>query len=227
MMAGFACPYCGMVMALDYKTRITRYPSFECDNAYRSRAQGATIDSSAIKLDFYKCPNCGEFSLTATGEGEDVKEINAKLKPNSFARQFPEYIPTPIRNDYEEACAILYLSPKSSATLARRCLQGMVRDYWGINKCSLYDELSELKNHIPSDLWMAIDGLRQLGNIGAHMEKDTNLIIDIDPNEATQLIKLIEILIKEWYINREDRKILFEGIVQANAEKQAQRKGKP
>ena len=101
----------------------------------------------------------------------------------------------------------------------------MVRDFWEIRKNTLFDEVSELKNHIPPDLWMAIDGLRQLGNVGAHMEKDTSLIIDIDPDEAIQLIKLIELLIKEWYINREDRRILFEEIVQVSEEKQVQRKG--
>ena len=224
-MAGFACPYCGMVMALNNETRISRYPSFENDNSYRARTPGTAFASSTVRLDYFKCPNCSKYTLTATGEGEDVKEINTRVKPNSFARQYPEYIPKQIRNDYEEACAILYLSPKSSATLARRCLQGMVRDFWEIRKNTLFDEVSELKNHIPPDLWMAIDGLRQLGNVGAHMEKDTSLIIDIDPDEAIQLIKLIELLIKEWYINREDRRILFEEIVQVSEEKQVQRKG--
>lgn len=28
------------------------------------------------------------------------------------------------------------------------------------------------------------DALRQLGNIGAHMEKDTDVIVDIDTDEA-------------------------------------------
>ena len=36
-------------------------------------------------------------------------------------------IPIPqLMDDYEEACAIVNLSPKASATLSRRCLQGMI-----------------------------------------------------------------------------------------------------
>ena len=53
----------------------------------------------------------------------------------------------------------------------------------------------------------------------------TNLIVDIDPDEAEKLIKLIELLMKEWYINREDRKRLFGDILDINAEKQAIRNG--
>lgn len=138
-----------------------------------------------------------------------VKDINTIIKPNSLAKQFPDYIPETIRNDYEEAYAILHLSPKASATLSRRCLQGMIHDFWDIKLKNLNQEISALKDKIPADLWSSIDALRQLGNIGAHMEKDTDVIVDIDPNEAESLIKLIELLMKEWYINREERKNSF------------------
>ena len=57
------------------------------------------------------------------------------------------------------------------------------------------------------------------------MEKDTNLLVDIDAGEAERLIKLVELLMKEWYIHREERKQLFGDILEINAEKQAQRKG--
>lgn len=100
----------------------------------------------------------------------------------------------------------------------------MIRDFWGIEKKNLYDEISALKNQIPADLWSSIDALRQLGNIGAHMEKDTNIIVDIDPNEANSLIQLIELLMKEWYINREERKKLFSNIISTNQAKQSERK---
>jgi len=38
------------------------------------------------------------------------------------------------------------------------------------------------------------------------MEKDIDLIVDVDPNEAEMLIGLIEILIKDWYLAREERR---------------------
>lgn len=224
-MSGFACPFCSVVMAETLDTTKTRRVSFDFDSVPLQHGRGYIYGESGIDLTFYKCPSCGEYTLFVRGRGSKVLDCDTIIQPKSFAKQYPDYIPLQIRSDYEESCAILHLSPKSSATLARRCLQGMIRDYWGISKGTLYAEVSELKEKIPADLWESIDNLRQLGNIGAHMEKDTSVIVDIDPNEAELLIRLIELLMREWYINREARKKLFGDIFQINQAKQAQRKG--
>lgn len=138
--------------------------------------------------------------------------------------QFPDYVPLPIRQDYTEACAIVSLSPKASATLSRRCLQGMIRDFWGISKPRLVDEINSLKDKIPAQQWRVIDGLRRIGNIGAHMENDINTIVDIDPDEANKLIKLIELLIEQWYINRHNQEQLYSDIINIDETKHKQRK---
>jgi hypothetical protein len=52
-----------------------------------------------------------------------------RLVPDSKAKVFPDYVPEAIRADYTEACRIVALSPKAAATLARRALQGMIRDF--------------------------------------------------------------------------------------------------
>ncbi len=120
------------------------------------------------------------------------------LKPESEAKPFPDYIPVQLRNDYEEACLIKTKSPKASATLSRRCLQGMIRDFWGIKKGRLCDEINALQEKVDATTWKAIDSVRHVGNIGAHMEKDVNLIIDVDPEEAGMLIWLIETIFEKW-----------------------------
>lgn len=127
------------------------------------------------------------------------------LKPSSSALAFPDYVPLAVRQDYEEACSIVGLSPKASATLSRRCLQGIIRDYWKIVKGRLVDEIEALQEKIDPDTWDAIDAVRKIGNIGAHMEKDINIIIEVDPEEAQLLIELIETLIKDWYVARHKR----------------------
>ena len=66
--------------------------------------------------------------------GTAVHELTVPIYPASFAVQFPEYVPVQIRSDYEEAYAILSISPKASATLSRRCLQGMIHDFWDIHE---------------------------------------------------------------------------------------------
>lgn len=55
----------------------------------------------------------------------------------------------------------------------------------------------------------AIDAVCKVGNIGAHMEKDIDLIVDVDPNEAELLINLIETRFQYWYVNREEHKNAF------------------
>lgn len=218
-MSGFQCPFCSMIMAISgttYSSDISQFETTYTDFIY----------PSAIKMEFYKCPNCGEFTIKASGHGsavEDVPEIY--IRPTSFAKQFPDYVPSAIRNDYEEACAIVNLSPKSSATLARRCLQGMIRDFWEIRKNTLYNEINELQDKIPAKQWAVIDGIRRIGNIGAHMEKDINTIVDIEPEEAQKLIMLIELLIKQWYIDRHDQEQLYTDILEIDQTKQDERKG--
>lgn len=223
-MSGFQCPYCSMVMSISDETYSTQNPSFYNPRVFSWNGDGTPADESVIEISFYKCPNCGQYTIIANGIGKMVRDVHVPIRPFSSAKQFPDYIPEAIRSDYEEACAIVNLSPKASATLSRRCLQGMIHDFWDIKLKNLNQEITALKDKIPSDLWSSIDALRQLGNIGAHMEKDTDVIVDIDPNEAESLIKLIELLMKEWYINREERNKLFSDIISTNESKQAKRK---
>lgn len=180
------------------------------------------------------CPNndCKEYTIEAklskikrrpNGSTEFIGEplMRWQLRPQSKAKPFPSYISQQILSDYQEACLVRDLSPKASATLSRRALQGIIRDYWNIKKDRLIDEINELKGKIDQSTWEAIDAVRSIGNIGAHMEKDINLIIDVEPNEAELLIGLIEILLKDWYIARHERQQHLQNIVSvAQAKKQ-------
>ena len=148
------------------------------------------------------------------------------MPPYKF-KAYPDYIPPAIRQDYQEACAILEDSPKASATLARRCLQGMIRDYWGVSGRNLCREIEAIKDKVDPLTWDAIDAVRKVGNIGAHMEKDINLIVDVEPGEAEKMIWLIETLIKDWYLNRHERQIKLEAIKKLGADKAAARNGQP
>jgi hypothetical protein len=134
---------------------------------------------------------------------------------------FPSYVPTPILDDYEEACKIRDLSPKASATLSRRCLQGIIRDFWGISKSRLVDEIEGIRDKVDVDTWAAIDAVRKIGNIGAHMERDINVIVDVEPEEAELLIGLIEMLVKDWYIARHKRQEHLRAITEAAQSKKS------
>ncbi|WP_029527030.1 DUF4145 domain-containing protein [Polaromonas glacialis] len=179
---------------------------------------------------FFVCPNpdCKRFTLTATlcestwqngGERVGTAIQHWNLIPDSRAKNFPDYIPKAILDDYREACLIRDLSPKASATLSRRCLQGMIRDFWKVKPGRLVDEISAIQPHVDPLTWDAIEAVRKIGNIGAHMERDIDIIVDVDPNEANLLIELIETLMREWYINREERRARMGHLVAAAAAK--------
>ena len=147
------------------------------------------------------------------------------MKPQSSARPIPDYVPQAIRDDYEEACLIKSLSPKASATLSRRCLQGIIRDFWKISKGQLIDKIQAIEDKTDPLTWQAIDSVRKIGNIGAHMEKDINIIVDVEDSEAGLLINLIEILIKDWYIARNERADRLSQIIAvADAKDEAKKK---
>lgn len=195
--------------------------------------------STGVQLVSYACPNldCRELSIVASWEklvprlaemSHFVVEPSIEslatwqLRPESSAKPQPDYIPSQLVEDYNEACRIRDLSPKASATLSRRCLQGMIRDFWDVkDKRNLHQEIEAIRKKVRPSTWEAIDVVREVGNIGAHMEKDVNLIVPVEPREAQLLIRLIERLLHDWYVVRHDEKQQNEELKQLGEEKKA------
>jgi hypothetical protein len=175
------CPYCNK------QTTIVRDSNESVEiHFYDSPSKEGLI---GLKTRIIVCPNpeCKEYVIIATlykanavsfQNPSAIRDSDAlytwNLRPQSHAMPLPEYIPQQIRDDYNESCLILSLSPKAAATLARRCLQGMIHDFWKIQKRNLFDEISELKDKIDHSTWEAIDAIRMLGNI-AHTWKKTSI----------------------------------------------------
>jgi hypothetical protein len=159
-----------------------------------------------------------------------------QLRPSSLAKAQPDYIPGPLREDYVEACKVRDLSPKASATLSRRCLQGMIRDFCGIAKSRLIDEIRALKElsdagnapkGVEPETVEAIDHVRTIGNVGAHMEKDINVIVEVESGEAQALIELIELLFEEWYVARHEREAKLAKVKEIRLQKDAAKANGP
>ena len=220
----WTCPYCNRACTLQDSD--IKYLS---DEVYLSDDHGRVYGNIQFKI----CPNpeCRQISIASriwewAGSKTGKMLHEWFLVPESNAKPFPDYIPLQLREDYQEACLIKYKSSKASATLSRRCLQGIIRDFWGIKKGRLFDEIAELEEKVDAKTWQAIDSVRHVGNIGAHMEKDVNLIIDVDPEEAALLIWLIETLFEEWYIERHERDAKMQKIIQVAQEKKLQKNQK-
>ena len=188
----------------------------------------------ALRSDFRVCPNqdCRKASLSAAlykweyyyhstqPHLKDAPTRALSIIPSSYAHSFPDYVPQVIRDDYVEGCVIRDLSPKASATLARRALQGILRDFYQVNAGRLVDEIKQLKDAMEPELWDAIDAVRKIGNIGAHMEADINVIVEVDPDEAQLLLELVETMIEETYVRRAERQARLAKVSALAAEKQ-------
>jgi hypothetical protein len=106
----------------------------------------------------------------------------------------------------------------------------MIRDFCGIQDATLDREIKKLRQLVDEgkaaagvthESVDAIDQVRSIGNIGAHMEKDINLIVEVDPGEAQALIELTEMLFDEWYVARENRGKRLAHVATIAAEKKA------
>jgi hypothetical protein len=224
----WTCPYCNRVATITDNN-----VSYGKHFFHQNNKEGNLVVKSSVIV----CPNgnCREYTISAglyaatqrpngtVLSGDPIERW--QLRPRSAAKPFPGYIPKQILDDYREACLIANDSPKASATLSRRCIQGIIRDFWKISRTRLIDEVKELEGKIDASTWHAIDGVRSVGNIGAHMEKDISLIVEVDAEEANILIGLIEFLLKDWYVARHEREEHMQKVIDLARSKEAEKKG--
>jgi hypothetical protein len=154
------------------------------------------------------------FAKDATTSKHKSFQIGTQLWPRSGSKSTPESVPTQIREDYAEAYLIRELSPKASATLSRRCLQSIIKDFCKVDERTLNLAIKALRmlvadGTLPAGVTLdainAIDDVCHIGNIGAHIEDDVNLIATTEPLESQVLLELLNFLIKDWYVERERR----------------------
>lgn len=143
MVSTRVCPHCQRFVT------ITNTICGESSTCYFKNAIGRVT----LRTTFIVCPNpeCQKFTLSNSFESEMAgpgradklgDEIQSwRLIPPSNAKVFPSFIPQSLISDYVEACQIVDLSPKASATLSRRCLQGIIRDFWQVKPGRLVDEI--------------------------------------------------------------------------------------
>jgi hypothetical protein len=225
-----------MSKTLDWECPHCRRPSTITDSSWSQNftpayVSGGVDNHQGIHWVYTVCPSpsCKKATLDVALLSCWVKDGDWKadqilrtwrLVPDDAGKVQPDYIPEPIRKDYSEACKIRQMSPNASATLSRRCLQGMIRDFWGVtDKATLKKEIDAIKDRVQPEVWDGIEVVRKMGNIGAHMDNDINVIVEVDTGEAEKLIGLIEILIEEWYVARYTRISRLESLKEIAAKK--------
>ena len=171
------------------------------------------------------CPACGEmifdlysaYARTPEGLSGPPRPIHAlpnEKKSGEFAHRIWPHrstrktaidgVPKEILDDYYEACAVLQVSPKASATLTRRCLQHILREKAQVNPGNLASEIQQVINSgtLPSHLAESVDAVRNIGNFAAHPIKSTSSgeILNVEPGEAELNLAVVEALFDFYFV---------------------------
>lgn len=211
----WTCPTCGRHTTITGPNHSHRCLDVIC---------AATNDDLGIEVwaNLIECPNAEcraqSFSVKVNRGSRDPGSASLRSRHNvpvgigqftflpTTSQPLSSHVPAGVLSDYNEAYLISQLSPKASATLARRALQGMVRDFFQVTgKRTLHAELEAIKSQCDPSLYDAMMAVKSVGNIGAHPEQDISLIVDVEPGEAETLLQLIHLLDREWYVARADR----------------------
>jgi hypothetical protein len=95
----------------------------------------------------------------------------------------------------------------------------MIRHRWSLRKATLSQEIDAIKGDVDKLAWDAIDAVREIGNIGAHMSLENDELVDVEPQEAALLVGLIETLITDWYVDKHDREERMNRLIAAASSK--------
>lgn len=193
------CPHCQVSIHPDFNiSHITRYDcAFSALNVKEIRATWA-VEAMA-------CPACKKGILnliekTDTGSEAKVSLIHPRHANRSAA---PPDVPSDLAEDFNEACAVIVDSPKASAALSRRCLQGVLRYQSFLQKdLAPAIEAALASKTLPPALAENLDAIRNIGNFAAHPMKNSNTgeILPVEPHEAEWNLEVLEGLFDYFYV---------------------------
>jgi hypothetical protein len=92
------------------------------------------------------CPECHKAIIRVIQHTPSTGAINVfpAFPPTDYSRQAAPEVTDPYSQDFNEASAILTLSPKGSAAISRRTLQAVLRDKATTKAKDLYDQIEEV-----------------------------------------------------------------------------------
>ena len=193
----FKCPHCGVYFHQNWRRE--EIFSSEFGQRIRSLATGCPSCANAVVL--------LEIHLAKSFGGDGPHESYVVFPKNPQSQPAPAEVPEKIRQDYQEACAVLPISPKASAALSRRILQTVLREN-GYNNNNLSRQIRDVienedaKNSLPLTLRETVDAVRNFGNFSAHpiTDQTTLQVIDVEPEEAEWCIEIVDQLFDHYYV---------------------------
>ena len=196
------CPHCGTGIRLDVQGRSV------------SRADRKS--DLGIEITYGLCPECTGFvAVMKLGTYRWVDGESELVQVTQEYTVFPQHaehcmnpcVPDQYRQAFNEAHAVLSVSPKASAALSRRLLQQILREEHHIKPSDLNKEIEAFLKlpGIPKEISGSVDAVRSIGNFAAHPLKYTNTgeIADVEDDEARWLLETLEYLIDYTFIQPE------------------------
>lgn len=196
------CPYCQVYSVIRVDALVTD-PSL---------LEGSVVveDSQLISIFMVgSCPSC-EMTLFVQARVEfkrESEETEAEIHaifPSPKQIKVPPEVPDQIAADFEEAVAVLPVSPKASAALSRRCLEAVLADPNAGNaeQFRLTDKIQHVLPSLPAYIAEQVDAIREIGNFAAHNIKSEHSgeIMDVEPGEAEWNLEVLDMLFDFYYI---------------------------
>lgn len=206
-----------------YRTEVQwmRCPSAEClKTIVRARSSRYSPEEENKKHDIRAVIASGtdEREYRATTDWEDGEWWFAVPKRRAVLPIDP-LIPERYAADFREACLILEDSPRMSAVLSRRILNDLLEEFGGypIDGKQLQAFIDDQRN--PPHLRTDVAYLKELGDIGAHTQRDqaTSEIVDVEPKEAEWSLDVIAGLFDHWIVGpamSQERRAALDGKVE-------------
>lgn len=210
------CSYCGVTIPLvenvnHSKFFNTRSGAYTTTSLFLEHAEQKPNFYPCLVTNFVECATCFNTTIFANLVTSKDESTRLSIKPSSSAVVYPDYVPSDPVQDYSEAVMIAELSPRASLTLSRRALQGLIRlKFPEIKQGALYNEINSLDDVVIGPEKAALHALRDLGNIGAHPKE---IAEQVKQEEAMHATKIIEFIIKKWYIEPHEDNEALEQIV--------------
>jgi Domain of unknown function (DUF4145) len=156
-------------------------------------------------LEALECPECGRLVVRLRAWSRtNHNYTNPMIYPKVRIRAIPEQVTGEYREDFQQACAVLDISPKASAALSRRLVQHILREKAGVHERTLDKEIEKVlaAGQLPTDLAEDLDALRNLGNLATHPIKseESGVIVPVEPGEAEWLLDLVEELLDFYFV---------------------------
>lgn len=153
------------------------------------------VDGLILSYSVAECNNCN-FHFLVVRNRRDGKII--KVWPSTLPRAVDNKVPSPIKDDYEEALVCESAGAfRGASALARRTLQVICIDKGADKKKKLHEQIDELfeKGVITKDIKEWAHEVRFVGNDAAH-PNDTQVTAD----DARDILELLDSMCDVLYI---------------------------